>query len=146
MSTELTFSQIEAYAGLKAAAAGGRADILATMKAAGMRGRGGAGFPVSVKWNLAAAASGAEKFIVCNADEGEPGTFKDRVILSDHADLVFDGMTIAAIAVGAKTGILYLRGEYVYLLNDLEGALARRRDDGMLGQGAAGREGFDFDI
>ena len=146
MSTELTFSQIEAYAGLKAAAAGRRADILATMKTAGMRGRGGAGFPVSVKWNLAAAASGDEKFIVCNADEGEPGTFKDRAILSEHADLVFDGMTIAAIAVGAKTGILYLRAEYVYLLNDLEGVLTKRRDDGMLGQGAAGREGFDFDI
>ncbi|MDP7286917.1 MAG: hypothetical protein QGH94_02870 [Phycisphaerae bacterium] len=146
MSTELTFSQIEAYAGLKAAAAGGRADILATMKTAGMRGRGGAGFPASVKWNLAAAAVGAEKFIVCNADEGEPGTFKDRLILSDHVDLVFDGMTIAAIAVGASKGILYLRGEYVYLLTDLQGALARRRDDGMLGQNAAGREGFDFDI
>ena len=146
MSTELTFRQIEAYAGLKTAAAGGRADILATMKTAGMRGRGGAGFPVSVKWNLAAAAVGAEKFIVCNADEGEPGTFKDRLILSDHVDLVFDGMTIAAIAVGAKQGILYLRGEYVYLLNDLQDALVRRRGDGMLGKNAAGREGFDFDI
>jgi len=146
MSTELTFSQVDPYAGLKAAAAGGRADILATMKTAGMRGRGGAGFPVSVKWNLAAAAVGKKKFIVCNADEGEPGTFKDRLILSEHVDLVFDGMTIAAIAVGASKGILYLRGEYVYLLKDLDGVLARRRDDGMLGANAAGREGFDFDI
>jgi [NiFe] hydrogenase diaphorase moiety large subunit len=146
MSTELTFSQIEAYAGLKAAAAGGRADILSTMQAAGMKGRGGAGFPTSIKWNLAAAAVGPDKFIVCNADEGEPGTFKDRVILSEHVDLVFDGMTIAAIAVGAQKGILYLRGEYVYMLNDLKAALARRRNDGMLGQGAAGRDGFDFDI
>ncbi|MBT3201801.1 MAG: dehydrogenase [Phycisphaerales bacterium] len=146
MSTELTFSQIEKYAGVKTAAAGGRADILATMKTAGMRGRGGAGFPVSVKWNLAAAATGPDKFIVCNADEGEPGTFKDRLILSEYADIVFDGMTIAAIAVGAAKGILYLRGEYVYLLNDLEAVLARRREDGMLGQNAAGREGFDFDI
>jgi [NiFe] hydrogenase diaphorase moiety large subunit len=146
MSTELTFAQVEAYAGLKTAAAGGRADILSTMQAAGMKGRGGAGFPTSIKWNLAAAAVGPDKFIVCNADEGEPGTFKDRVILSEHVDLVFDGMTIAAIAVGAQKGILYLRGEYVYMLNDLEAALARRRDDGMLGQGAAGRDGFDFDI
>ena len=146
MSTELTFSQIEAYAGLKAAAAGGRADILATMQAAGMKGRGGAGFPTSIKWNLAAAAVGPDKFIVCNADEGEPGTFKDRVILSEHVDLVFDGMTIAAIAIGAQKGILYLRGEYVYLLPDIEGALAKRRDDGMLGKNAAGRDGFDFDI
>ncbi|MDP6637561.1 MAG: NADH-ubiquinone oxidoreductase-F iron-sulfur binding region domain-containing protein [Phycisphaerae bacterium] len=146
MNTELTFRQVEAYAGLKAAASGGRADILAAMQVAKMRGRGGAGFPVSAKWNLAAAAVGPDKFIVCNADEGEPGTFKDRVILSEYVDLVFDGMTIAAIAVGAQKGILYLRGEYIYLMKDLEDALARRRDDGMLGQGAAGRDGFDFDI
>ena len=146
MSTELTFSQVDPYAGLKAAAGIGRADILTTMKTANIRGRGGAGFPVSVKWNLAAAAVGPEKFIVCNADEGEPGTFKDRLILSEHADLVFDGMTIAAIAAGAQKGILYLRGEYVYMLNDLETVLARRREDGMLGQNSAGRIGFDFDV
>ena len=146
MSTELTFSQVETYAGLKAAAGMGRAKTLATMQTAGMKGRGGAGFPVSIKWNLAAAAVGPDKFIVCNADEGEPGTFKDRLILSEHVDLVFDGMTIAAIAIGAQKGILYLRGEYVYLLNDLEASLARRREDRMLGQNAAGRIGFDFDI
>jgi [NiFe] hydrogenase diaphorase moiety large subunit len=146
MSTELTFSQVETYAGLKAAAAMGRAEILATIQAAGMKGRGGAGFPVSIKWNLAAATVGPEKFIVCNADEGEPGTFKDRLILSEHVDLVFDGMTIAAIAIGAQKGILYLRGEYVYLLNDLEAALARRREDRMLGQNPVDRSDFDFDI
>jgi [NiFe] hydrogenase diaphorase moiety large subunit len=146
MSTELTFKQIEAYAGLKTATAMGRADMLATMQTASMRGRGGAGFPVSVKWNLAAAASGPEKYIVCNADEGEPGTFKDRLILSEYADLVFDGMTIAAVATGAQNGILYLRGEYVYILNELEAVLARRREDGMLGQNISGKDGFDFDI
>jgi len=146
MSTELTFKQVDPYAGLKTAAGIGRADILTTMKTANIRGRGGAGFPVSVKWNLAAAAVGPEKFIVCNADEGEPGTFKDRLILSEHADLVFDGMTIAAIAAGAQKGILYLRGEYVYMLNDLETVLARRREDGMLGQNSAGRIDFDFDV
>ncbi|MDP6543507.1 MAG: NADH-ubiquinone oxidoreductase-F iron-sulfur binding region domain-containing protein [Phycisphaerae bacterium] len=146
MSTELTFNQIDPYEGLKTAAGMGRAEILATMQTAGMKGRGGAGFPVSIKWNLAAAAVGPEKFIVCNADEGEPGTFKDRLILSEHVDLVFDGMTIAAIAVGAQNGILYLRGEYVYLLNDLEASLAKRREDGMLGQNSAGRSGFSFDI
>ncbi len=146
MSTELTFSQIETYAGLKAAAGMGRAEILATMQAAGMKGRGGAGFPVSIKWNLAAAAVGPDKFIVCNADEGEPGTFKDRLILSEHVDLVFDGMTVAAIAIGAQKGILYLRGEYVYLLTGLEASLARRREDRMLGQNPAGRSGFNFDI
>jgi [NiFe] hydrogenase diaphorase moiety large subunit len=146
MSNELTFRQIDPYAGLNAAAKLGRADILATMQASGIKGRGGAGFPVSTKWNLVAASVGPEKFVVCNADEGEPGTFKDRVILCDHVDVVFDGMTIAAIATGAQKGVLYLRGEYVYLLNDLEAALTRRREDGMLGQGAAGRDGFDFDI
>jgi NADH:ubiquinone oxidoreductase subunit F (NADH-binding) len=83
---------------------------------------------------------------VCNADEGEPGTFKDRVLLTSYADLVFEGMTVAAYAVGATRGFLYLRGEYRYLLEPLEAVLARRRAAGLLGRASSAFQGFDFDI
>jgi [NiFe] hydrogenase diaphorase moiety large subunit len=143
---KLTFSEIEPGAGLQAALNLGRADIIAELSASGIKGRGGAGFPVSVKWNLCAAARGERKYVVCNADEGEPGTFKDRVILMNHADLVFEGMTIGAFTTGATEGIVYLRAEYGYLRPRLEETLAGRREAGLLGRSIAGREGFDFDI
>ena len=111
-------------AGLKKALRLDRPDIIAEISASGLKGRGGAGFPTGVKWNFAAAAKADEKFVICNADEGEPGTFKDRVILQEHADLVFEGMTIAGKAIGAKEGILFLRGEYTYLRPHLEAVLA----------------------
>jgi [NiFe] hydrogenase diaphorase moiety large subunit len=84
--------------------------------------------------------------VVCNADEGEPGTFKDRVLFSRQADLVFEGMTICALAVGAKKGFLYLRGEYRYMLETLQAVLQRRRDSNLLGANILGKSGFDFDI
>ena len=146
MSAELTFSKIEPGAGLKAAAGKGRADIIGEIQNSSLRGRGGAGFPTSVKWNLAAAAKSDRKYVVCNADEGEPGTFKDRVILSDYPELVFEGMAIAGRAIGADTGILYLRGEYTYLRPQLEATLERLRGEGRLGTGLCGTEGYDFDI
>ena len=142
----LTFSTVEANAGLRAALGTKRADIIEALRRSGIRGRGGAGFPVAVKWNLAAAARSERKFVVCNADEGEPGTFKDRVLLSDYADLVVEGMTIAARAIGAQKGILYLRGEYTYLVAHLESVLARRRAESLLGASVLGEAGFDFDI
>jgi [NiFe] hydrogenase diaphorase moiety large subunit len=120
--------------------------LIEQLRESGLKGRGGAGFPTAIKWNLAATATGKRKFVVCNADEGEPGTFKDRVILSDFADLVFDGMTIGAYAIGARRGILYLRGEYTYLLGHLEERLAARRAAKQLGRNAAGVKGFEFDI
>ena len=147
--TPLTFDSIVPESGLKAALGRSRADIIAELSASGLRGRGGAGFPTGTKWNLAAAAKvreGGIKYVVCNADEGEPGTFKDRVILTDHADLVFEGMTIGALAIGAKQGILYLRGEYVYLRPHLEQVLEQRRQNHLLGKDIAGRAGFEFDI
>ena len=147
--TPFTFDSIEPESGLKAALGMTRADIISEISTSNLRGRGGAGFPTGTKWNLAAAAkvkSGGIKYVVCNADEGEPGTFKDRVILAEHADKVFEGMTIGALAIGAKQGILYLRGEYVYMRPQLEGVLERRRQEKLLGKNIAGREGFDFDI
>jgi [NiFe] hydrogenase diaphorase moiety large subunit len=132
-------------AGLKKALTLSRPDIIEEMKNSGLKGRGGAGFPTGMKWNFAAAARADEKFIICNADEGEPGTFKDRIILQEHADLVFEGMTIAGKAVGAKEGILFLRGEYTYLKSHLEAVLAKRREQKLLGQGILGTD-LEFDI
>jgi [NiFe] hydrogenase diaphorase moiety large subunit len=143
---QLTFGSVKPNAGLQLAVKKSRADIIGEISASGMKGRGGAGFPTGVKWNLAAAARDETKYVVCNADEGEPGTFKDRVILSEYADLVFEGMTIAALAVGAKNGIVYLRGEYSYLRPLLEAVLERRRGQNLLGENILGREGFTFDI
>ena len=142
----LTYSTIEPEAGLKAALAKPRADIIAEVTSSGLKGRGGAGFPAGLKLNFAAAERGEKKYVICNADEGEPGTFKDRVILSEFADLVFEGMTIAGRAIGAHEGIVYLRAEYSYLRGHLEETLASRRERGLLGKGVLGAEGFDFDI
>jgi [NiFe] hydrogenase diaphorase moiety large subunit len=111
-----------------------------------LRGRGGAGFSTGRKWRACLAASGADKVVVCNADEGEPGTFKDRVLLSRCAQAVFEGMTLAAWATGARQGLLYLRGEYRYLLPHLHEVLAARRGLGLLGRDILGAAGFDFDI
>jgi [NiFe] hydrogenase diaphorase moiety large subunit len=108
-------------------------DVIATITQSGLRGRGGAGFPTGNKWKFCRAAAGDEKYIICNADEGEPGTFKDRVLLTHSPHEVFAGMAIAAHAVGAREGILYLRAEYAYLQNYLEHQLARLRADGTLG-------------
>lgn len=142
----LTFDQIQSGTGLKAALGMNRADVIKAISDSGMRGRGGAGFPTGVKWNLCAAASGPEKFVICNADEGEPGTFKDRVLLSDYADKVFEGMTIAGYATGAKEGILYLRAEYMYLRPALEANLAVMRKANLLGENILGKQGFTYDI
>ena len=142
----LTFSTIEPGSGLASALARPAADALGRIDASGLRGRGGAGFPTSLKWELAAKSPGDRKYVVCNADEGEPGTFKDRVILSEFADLVFEGMTIGALVIGAQRGIVYLRAEYTYLRPHLEAVLQRRREQKLLGKNVCGREGFDFDI
>jgi [NiFe] hydrogenase diaphorase moiety large subunit len=131
---------------LRAAMALGRDGWLAQMQLSNLRGRGGAGFATAAKWTACRDAPGADKVVVCNADEGEPGTFKDRVLLSGFADLVIEGMTLAAWATGAKLGLLYLRGEYRYLLDYLKVVLARRREAGLLGTNVLGEGGFDFDV
>lgn len=127
----------------------GPAALIDEVRRAGLRGRGGAGFSTALKWDAcrnAQVADGKERIVVCNADEGEPGTFKDRVLLNSHADLVFEGMTVAAYAVGATRGFVYLRGEYRYLLDKLQAVLARRREAGVLGKSILGIPGADFDI
>jgi [NiFe] hydrogenase diaphorase moiety large subunit len=121
-------------------------EVIRDMKTARLRGRGGAGFPTGMKWEFCRAAPGKKRYVICNADEGEPGTFKDRVILTECPDLLFEGMTIAGYAIGSDTGILYLRGEYAYLRALLEHVLAERRKSGLLGQNVCGKAGFHFDI
>jgi [NiFe] hydrogenase diaphorase moiety large subunit len=120
--------------------------VIEEITASKLRGRGGAGFPTGTKWRLTCKAAGTEHYVACNADEGEPGTFKDRVLLSEFPDLVFDGMTIAGYALGARHGLVYLRGEYAYLWDSLQNVLKARREQGLLGKTICGRAGFDFDI
>jgi NADH-quinone oxidoreductase subunit F len=108
--------------------------VAETDKASGLVGRGGAAFPTGIKWGGAAKAQADQKYIVCNADESEPGTFKDRVLLLDDPHRVIEGMCIAAYAIGATKGYLYVRGEYPYIVPVLENALNEARMDGYLGK------------
>jgi [NiFe] hydrogenase diaphorase moiety large subunit len=133
-------------AAIAAALARGALDLVDEMTISNLRGRGGAGFVTGKKWELCRDAKGSEHYMVCNADEGEPGTFKDRVLLTRHPDMVFEGMTIGALAIGARHGLMYLRGEYRYLLEPLRDVLQRRRDAHLLGTAIQGHTGFDFDI
>jgi [NiFe] hydrogenase diaphorase moiety large subunit len=119
---------------------------LEEIKRSGLRGRGGAGFTTGLKWEACRNARGETHYVICNADEGEPGTFKDRVLLTRQPNLVFEGMTVAAYVIGASKGYVYLRGEYRYLLEPLESVLATRRRAGLLGRNILGTPGFDFDI
>jgi len=124
----------------------GRENVLFEIKSSKLKGRGGAGFPTSTKWMLTAAAKAEEKFLVCNADEGEPGTFKDRVLLTEYPELVFDGMVVGGFTIGAKEGIIYLRGEYEYMKKFLEDYLEQMRKDNLLGNKILGVSDFNYDI
>ncbi|MGB8957458.1 MAG: NAD(P)H-dependent oxidoreductase subunit E [Candidatus Aminicenantales bacterium] len=140
------FGAHEPGAGLRKAVAMAPEKVIDEIKKAGLLGRGGAGFPTGLKWEFCRRESAGRRFVVCNADEGEPGTFKDRVILTELAALLFEGMAVAGYAIGAKTGLLYLRSEYAYLRAHLESVLAGLREQGLLGRKVAGAPGFDFDI
>ncbi len=121
-------------------------DVIAEIKHSNIRGRGGAGFPTGLKWEFCRNAPGERRYILCNADEGEPGTFKDRVILTELPRLLFEGMVVAGYAVGATEGILYIRYEYKYLEEYLEKILEAARQKKYLGNNIMGKEGFNFDI
>jgi [NiFe] hydrogenase diaphorase moiety large subunit len=120
--------------------------VIDEIKKSNLLGRGGAGFPTGLKWDFCRKEKGDRHYVVCNADEGEPGTFKDRVILTEMPQLLFEGMAVAGYAIGAELGLLYLRGEYLYLKSYLDSVLASLRKSGLLGKDAGGRKGFDFDI
>lgn len=118
--------------------------VIEEIKNSNLRGRGGAGFPTGLKW-LFCSKEKETPYVMCNADEGEPGTFKDRVLLTERAEMVFEGMIIAGYAIGAKEGILYIRHEYKYLKNYLESVLADFSSKNFLGKNILDK-GFDFNI
>lgn len=123
-----------------------REAVIEMVKKSNLRGRGGAGFPAGLKWEFCRRSEGDITYLVCNADEGEPGTFKERVVLTEMPEQLFEGMAIAAYAINAKEGILYLRAEYLYLKDYLEDVMKTMRKDKLLGKNILGVEGFNFDI
>ncbi|MGB5677034.1 MAG: NAD(P)H-dependent oxidoreductase subunit E [Gammaproteobacteria bacterium] len=131
---------------LRALIAQGDEATLQQIESSGLRGRGGAGFRTGMKWRFCKQADADQHYVVCNADEGEPGTFKDRVLLNSYADKVFEGMTLCAGIIGATKGYLYLRAEYRFLRAPLERVMQKRREAGLLGTNILGKQGFDFDI
>ena len=120
-------------------------DVVAELKTAGLVGRGGAAFPTGIKWEGAAKAAGQPKYIVCNADESEPGTFKDRILMEEDPHRTIEGMIIAAHAVGASQGYIYVRGEYPYAFKVMSEAVAEARQGGAIGGNIFG-SALDFDI
>ena len=119
--------------------------IIEEVKGSGLRGRGGAGFPTGMKWEFCRKATAPEKYLICNADEGDPGAFMDRSVLEGDPHSVLEGMLIAAHAIGSTAGIIYCRAEYPLALQRLDIALRQARDYGLLGDDILG-SGMDFDI
>ena len=120
-------------------------DVLDVIKKSGLRGRGGAGFPTGVKWGFVAKEKSAKKYVVCNADESEPGTFKDRLILEGDPHSIIEAMALAAYTVGADEGYIYIRGEYVLAQERLKRAILQAKEMGFLGQNIF-ETGFNFDL
>lgn len=124
----------------------GSQELLSRLEVSGLRGRGGAGFNAAAKWRSCRDVEADDRYVVCNADEGEPGTFKDRILLNSFTNDLFEGMTLCARVIGSTLGFLYLRGEYRYLLPHIQHVLEDRRRRNLLGTSILGHQGFDFDI
>ena len=120
-------------------------EVIEEIKVSGLRGRGGAGFPTWFKWNAAKANKADQKYIVCNADEGDPGAFMDRSVLEGDPHSLIEGMIIGGYAMGARDGVIYVRAEYPLAIHRLEIAMAQAREKGFLGKNIFG-SGFDFDL
>ncbi len=120
-------------------------DVVKLISDSGLRGRGGGGFPTGRKWSLAAAQPKGEKFIICNADEGDPGAFMDRAVLEGDPHSVLEAMAIGGYAIGANTGVIYIRAEYPLAVKRLEIAIKQAEEYGFLGRNIFG-SGFDFNI
>jgi NADH-quinone oxidoreductase subunit F len=140
-----TYLQLEGYKAVQKALALGPDGIINEMKTSSLRGRGGAGFPAGMKWSFVPKESAKPKYVLCNGDESEPGTCKDRLILEHDPHAVIEGVMIAALAIGAKTGYIYIRGEYRYLVDIMRKALADAYAKGFLGKNIFG-SGKDLDI
>ncbi len=125
------------YKSLEKARAMNTADLIAEVKKSNLRGRGGAGFNCGMKWSFAAGAQADQKYVICNADEGEPGTYKDRLIMENDPHTLIEGMAVCAYAIGATQGYIYLRGEYPFLVSTLNTAINQAKEKGLV---------KDFDI
>ena len=134
------------WTALKKAVAKSELEVIGIVRTSGLRGRGGAGFPTGMKWEFCRASQGTKKYIICNADEGEPGTYKDRVLLTENPLMLIEGMCIAAFAIGAQEGIIYLRQEYRYMEKFLNMKLDEARSNNMLGNSILRNDNFNFDI
>ena len=121
-------------------------DIIEEIKWSGLSGRGGAFYPTGLKWDICRKGLNYQKYIICNADEGEPGTFKDRLLLNNHIGLILEGMILAGYTVGASKGFIYLRAEYLFLKHKIEDEIKLFHALGLLGDQILGQQDFDFDI
>src|SRR6202000_750313 len=140
-----TYIQLEGYESARKAIALGAEGIINEMKASNLRGRGGAGFPTGLKWSFVPKQAAKPKYVLVNGDESEPGTCKDRLIFEHDPHSVIEGVIIAGLSIGARMGFIYLRGEYRYLLQITERAVAQAYTKGFLGKNMFG-SGIDFDI
>jgi NADH-quinone oxidoreductase subunit F len=135
----------EGYAGIMKAFSMGPGEVIAEVKEAGLRGRGGAGFPTYRKWEICRGSPGKTKYLICNADEGDPGAFMNRSLIEGDPHSVLEGMLIAAYAIGASHGYVYIRAEYPLAIARLKRAIEQMKEYGFLGKDIQG-SGFDFDI
>ncbi len=140
-----TYLATDGYQAFRKAARMTPKDIIEEVKISNLRGRGGAGFPAGLKWSFVPRESPKPKYIVVNADEGEPGTCKDRVLMENDPHQLIEGMLIAGLAVAAHAGYIYIRGEYRYLIDIMDKAIAEAYQAGWLGKNIQGT-GFDFDV
>jgi len=119
--------------------------VLEEVKKSGLRGRGGAGFPTGMKWSFIAKPDGVPRYLLCNADESEPGTFKDRFLMEKLPHLLIEGMILSSFALGCNTAYIYIRGEFMWVLRIVEKAIAEAYANGWLGKNIKG-SGFDLDL
>lgn len=140
------YMELDGYKAARMAMENGPEWVINEMKASGLRGRGGAGFPTGMKWSFVPKTSEKPKYVLVNGDESEPGTCKDHMIFLHDPHAVIEGTMIAGLAIGAKMGFIYLRGEYRYLLKIMEKAVADCYAKGILGKNIFGKDGVDFEI
>src|SRR3954469_17656175 len=133
------------YAAVEKALKMSPAEIVEEVKKSGLRGRGGAGFPTGMKWSFLAKPEGVPRYLVCNADESEPGTFKDRYLMEFLPHLLIEGLIISSFALGSNRTYIYIRGEYAWIPDILEQAIAEAKANGWLGKNILG-SGFDLEI
>lgn len=132
--------------GLQKAIKSSPGEVIDVITESKLSGRGGAFFPTGLKWGICRRHEATQKYLICNADEGEPGTFKDRVLMNQHPELLLEGMSIAGYAIGASKGFIYLRAEYYYLKKKIEDAIEQFKKKNLLGQSILKKKGFNFEI